>query len=127
MHPTSCSGPTAISGEPTLVITISTLCRTRHASSSFTDARRMIRLGHTGAIDRPAYSEVATSASNRVSHASSCSTVRALATGNAPITPALVAATTRSGPDTESIGAAISGRTRRFAMLSGSGIVGSSD
>src|SRR2546430_8015801 len=47
------------------------------------------------------------------SQASSCSGLRQLTVGNAPITPLRQAATTRSTPETRNIGAAISGRLRR--------------
>ena len=51
------------------------------------------------------------------------SIVRALATGNAPITPLQHAAMTKSGPDTDNIGAAINGKRKRLAMLSGNRVI----
>jgi hypothetical protein len=47
---------------------------------------------------------------------------RALAVGNAPITPARQAAITSSGPDTRSIGAAITGIRNRLLIDSGNPI-----
>ena len=47
------------------------------------------------------------------------SSVRALLPGNAPMMPALQAASTMSTPDTRNIGAAIAGSLRRSAIWAG--------
>ena len=53
------------------------------------------------------------------SQASSSSTVRQLAVGKEPMTPARQAAITSAGPDTRNIGAAISGSLRRLSSEAG--------
>ena len=53
------------------------------------------------------------------SQRSSSSTVRQLAVGNEPMTPARQAAFTSAGPDTRNIGAAINGRLRRLLSEAG--------
>ncbi len=58
------------------------------------------------------------------SQRSSSSTVRQLAVGKEPTTPARQAALTSAGPDTRNIGAAISGRRRREAKAGGSDMTG---
>jgi hypothetical protein len=122
-QPMSCSGRITASGEPTLAITISTLCRTRTSTSAASTSgwRRMMMFGHTGAVGP---SMRAQSSAMRVSQASSSSDVRALTVGNDPITPPRQAADTRSGPETRSIGAAISGIFRREAIEAGRVISG---
>jgi hypothetical protein len=113
----SCNAGTTAAGEPTLVITSSTLWRTRHCQVVGHARRdRMIRLGQHGAASSGAANSRAWMS---VSHWSSSSVLRALAVGKAPITPLRQAATTRSTPDTLSIGAAISGRRSRRVMWSG--------
>jgi hypothetical protein len=73
----------------------------------------MIRFAAQGAAAGPVRAAMS------VSQSSSSVTVRALAVGNAPITPARHAATTRSGPDTRSIGAAMTGSRSRSASRAG--------
>src|SRR5260221_13393286 len=58
------------------------------------------------------------------SQRSSSSTVRQLAVGKEPITPARQAALTSAGPDTRNIGAAISGRRRRLLSEAGNDMGG---
>ena len=77
-------------------------------------AWRTITFGHHGA------SASVSSPAKRASHASSSSSVRQLAVGKAPTTPARQAASTRSGPETWNIGAATSGSVRRDAIDAGS-------
>ena len=115
-QPMSCRAATAGAGEPTLVMTSSTRCRTRQARSSAMRGDRMIRLGQTGAASSGAAN------SRRCispSHWSSSAVLRALTVGKAPITPLRQAATTRSTPETLNIGAATSGRRSRRVMRSG--------
>ena len=71
----SCSGLITASGEPTLAITISTLCLTRIFTSwvSIAGSRRMMMFGQTGAVG-PFTS--AQSRATRVSQASSSSIVK---------------------------------------------------
>jgi len=102
--------PTASAGDPTLVITISAPCRMMQSRSSCRVSRRMIRLGQNGASCGPRALRI------WLSHSSSIAEVRQFATGNAPMTPALQAAITSSGPDTLNIGAAITGNFSRDAI-----------
>ncbi|MNN16377.1 hypothetical protein D3C81_1295130 [compost metagenome] len=116
-QPISCSGWMTASGEPTLAMTISTRWRMRTCRSSSSVARRrMMMFGQTGATGPGASAQRALI---WVSQASSCSAPRALIVGNAPMTPLRHAAATRPGPDTRSIGAAISGSRRRDASDEG--------
>ena len=70
----------------------------------------MIRLAHQGASSGVSAQRIWDS------QASNSATSRQLALGKAPITPALQAATTRSGPETRNIGAAITGSVSRRLM-----------
>lgn len=115
----SCSGLITAAGDPTLVITTSTLCFTRHFRSSAMVACRIIRFGQIGA---PAPASSFSWFSMLVNHASSSLGDCAFAVGNAPITPARLHATTMSGPDTRSIGAAIKGRRNRSQNFSANGV-----
>ena len=116
--PTSCRRATIGAGDPTLASTIGTRWRTSTSTSaaSRSGCERMMMFGHTGATGASARAQ---SSSMRVSQASSASALRALTVGNEPITPARQAAETSSGPETRSIGAAISGSRRRAAIVSG--------
>ena len=79
----------------------------------------MMMFGQTGAVGP---STAAQSLATRVSQASSSSAERALTVGNEPITPLRHAAETRSGPETRSIGAAISGSFSRARREGGRAI-----
>ena len=112
--PAACSTSITGAGEPTLVITIAG----RYFSTSFTSSPSRvfvlctIRFGANGA--KPSVSICI-----RASQRSSSSTVRQFFVGNDPIAPARLAAITRSGPETSSIGAAISGKRSLRVIRSG--------
>jgi hypothetical protein len=86
--------------------------------------RWTIRFGQIGAACLPCASDQARRRlSISLSQASSSSALRQFTVGNAPITPRLQAAATRSTPETRNIGAAISGRLRRWRKRASESVV----
>ena len=116
-------------GLPTLAITSSIRClRTRSRSARRREFERCtIRLAHGGATGRSGCAARKSDScwSIWMNQSSSCSTVRQLAVGKAPITPHLQVSMTSSGPDTRNIGAEMSGRDKRSRNWAGTGTLAS--
>lgn len=110
LAPRAATGETG-AGEPSAVMTTGGWCFATSVRSSASRALLLcvIRFRAHGAGVSPSARISSRDEVIVVSHSSSCSAVRQLGAGNAPIAPARHAATTRSGPDTRNMGAATIG------------------